>query len=73
MKLTAVPVIALVLGVLLIVTSIVWSAVAGKGNWTEADEAEYAAAQRKWLALGPVGHSHGTVGHSHGTIEQGAI
>ena len=68
MKLTAIPLVALVLGVVLIITSVVWSSIAGNGTWTEADEAEYAAAQRKWLSLGAVGHSHGTVEHGSSDV-----
>ena len=39
MKHAAVPLVALALGVVLIIASVVWSGIVGKGTWTEADEA----------------------------------
>ena len=46
------PVGAFVIGVLLIVTSYVWS----QPVWTDEDEAAYSAATAQWRAIG---HSHG--------------
>ena len=57
MNYQAIPLVAILAGVVLIISSFAWAGIqSGGAVWTEADEAEYSAATEKWRALG---HSHG--------------